>query len=91
MTEFPGRPYHTISPVLFIIYNRIDTTLQVFNQIRLARPTRLYITADGARQGHAAEDKLCAEVKAAVLNGIDWECEVKTLFRDENLGPKEAI
>jgi hypothetical protein len=83
--------YLTKSPILFIIFNRVDTTLQVFEQIKRAKPDRLYITADGPRTTRPLEDLQCAETKAAVLAEIDWECEVKTLFRDKNLGPKEAI
>lgn len=83
--------YQTQSAVLFIIFNRLDTTLKVLEQIRQARPRQLYITADGPRATKPGEDVRCNETKAAVLAGIDWDCEVKTLFREQNLGPKEAI
>jgi hypothetical protein len=85
------RTYQTKSAILFIIFNRVDTTLQVLEKIRSAKPARLYITADGPRTSRDGEDVRCAEAKAAVLAGIDWDCEVKTLFRDQNVGPKEAI
>ena len=37
------------SPVLFLIFNRPDTTERVFEEIRKAQPPRLYIAADGPR------------------------------------------
>lgn len=83
--------YQTQSPVLFIIFNRLDTTARVFEKIREAKPSRLYITADGPRTNREGEAAKCAETKAMVLAGIDWDCELKTLFRDENVGPKIAI
>lgn len=83
--------YQSKSPVLFIIFNRVDTSLKVLEQIRCARPSRLYITADGPRANRENEIQLCADTRTAVMQMIDWECEVKTLFRSENLGPKEAI
>ncbi|MDB5117406.1 MAG: hypothetical protein JWQ79_2898 [Mucilaginibacter sp.] len=83
--------YQTKSAVLFIIFNRTDTTLQVLAKIRQAKPARLYINADGPRTTKPGEDLKCAEAKAAVLAGIDWDCEVKTLFREINVGPKVAI
>jgi hypothetical protein len=83
--------YQTKSAVLFIIFNRTDTTLQVLAKIREAKPSRLYLTADGPRTTKAGEDLKCAEAKAAVLAGIDWDCEIKTLFRKINVGPKVAI
>ena len=83
--------YHTKSAVLFIIYNRYDTALQVLAQIKEAKPARLYITADGPRLSRPGEDTECAKTKEVILAAIDWPCEVKTLFREENVGPKEAI
>ena len=35
--------------VLFIVFNRPDTTEKVFEAIRYAAPTRLYVAADGSR------------------------------------------
>jgi len=76
--------------ILFLIFNRPDTTRQVFDIIRKAKPARLYIAADGPRNGRGGEKEKCEETRA-VLKSIDWECEVKTLFRDENLGCKLAV
>ncbi|RKR85673.1 hypothetical protein BDD43_5944 [Mucilaginibacter gracilis] len=83
--------YKTKSAILFIIFNRHDTSLQVLQQIKLAQPARVYITADGPRTNRSGEDIRCAEAREAVLAAIDWDCQVKTLFRNENIGPKEAI
>lgn len=76
--------------VLFLIFNRADTTSRVFEAIRRARPPRLYVAADGARAGKAGEAQLCEETRA-VIKRVDWPCEVKTLFRDQNLGCKVAV
>lgn len=86
-----GNFYQTQSAVLFIIFSRLDTSLQVLAQIKQAKPPRLYLIADGPRANKPGEDVKCAETRAAVLAAIDWDCEVKTWFRDENVGPKEAI
>lgn len=80
----------TKSPVLFLIFNRPDTTKLVFEQIRLAEPPRLYIAADGPRINRVDELALCEETRS-ILNLIDWNCEVKTLFRETNLGCKYAV
>lgn len=83
-------PYHTKSPVLFVIFNRPDTTQLVFDQIRLAQPTRLYIAADGPRPGSANDAELCKQTRE-ITRQVDWPCEVKTLFNDENLGCKYGV
>jgi hypothetical protein len=79
------------TPILFLVYNRVDMTQRVFAAIRNARPEKLFIAADGARPDRSGEDGLCSRVRQIVLDGIDWPCEVKTLFRDKNLGCKEAV
>lgn len=75
--------------VLFLIFNRIDSTQKVFEQIKIAKPPRLYIASDGARN---EEEKIIVEnIRKWVLDNIDWPCEVKTLFRDENLGCRISV
>jgi hypothetical protein len=83
--------YKVKSPILFIIFNRSDTSLKVLSEIKNVKPSRLYITADGFRKDRPYEATLCEEAKNNVLKAIDWDCEVSTLFRQDNFGPKEAI
>lgn len=88
-TFTPPHPLNTA--VLFLVFNRLDTTKQVFEAIRTAKPPRLYIAADGARKSREDEAEKVKAVRDYVLSNIDWKCEVKTLFRDQNLGCKYAV
>ncbi len=75
-------------PILFLIFNRPDKTRAVFDTIRQAQPARLYVAADGPRsEGEAA---ICQETRA-IVDEVDWPCEVQTLFRDHNLGCGRAV
>lgn len=78
------------SPVLFLVFNRPDTTQRVFDAIRAARPPRLYVAADGTRPERLGEAARCAAVRS-IATAVDWPCEVVTLMRDENLGCKRAV
>jgi len=78
------------TPVLFLIFNRPDTTEKVFSAIRAARPPRLYIAADGPRKEKIEDQDLCAETRRVVAK-VDWDCQVFTLFRDQNLGCRTAV
>jgi hypothetical protein len=78
------------TPILFLIFNRPQLTAKVFEAIRGAKPEKLYVAADGPRPEKVGEWTLCAETRA-VLRRVDWDCEVKTLFRDENLGCGRAV
>ena len=76
--------------VLFLVFNRPDTTRRVFEAIRQAKPKRLYVAADGPRRNRPGEDKRCEEVRQ-IATHVDWPCEVKTLFRETNLGCKMGV
>lgn len=82
-------PFNTA--VLFLVFNRLDTTKQVFEAIRMAKPPRLYIAADGARVSRDGEHMKVQAVRDYVMSHIDWPCEVKTLFQEQNLGCKCAV
>lgn len=78
------------TPILFLVFNRPETTSQVFDVIRQVKPARLYIAADGPRKERAGEAERVAKVNE-IATAVDWDCEVKTLFRDKNLGCKVAV
>ena len=78
------------TPILFLIFSRADTTQRVFNRIREIQPKKLYVAADGPRAHKAGEAERCEQTRA-IIRQVDWPCEVKTLFRTENLGCKQAI
>ena len=84
-------PHPLNTAVLFLVFNRLDTTKQVFQTIRQAKPPRLYVAADGARDVKEGENEKVQAVREYILKNIDWECEVKTLLREENLGCKYAV
>ena len=93
MTQSPEfvPPHPLNTAVLFLVFNRPDTTGQVFEAIRQAKPPRLYVAADGPRQEKEGEASRVEDVRNYVTNNIDWPCEVKTLFREKNLGCKYAV
>jgi len=78
------------TPVLFLIFNRPETTEKVFETIRKQKPQYLYVAADGPRIDKEGEAEKCRQTRE-IINKIDWDCEVKTLFREENLGCKIAV
>lgn len=79
------------TPVLFLTFNRLDTTKQVFEEIKKAKPKQLFLASDGPRKNKPEEKKIVEEIRKYVLDNIDWKCEVKTLFREKNFGCKYAV
>lgn len=77
--------------LLFLIFKRPNVTEEVFKIIRQVRPSRLYVAGDGAGSNQPGETEKVLRARQIVLDGIDWPCEVKTLFRDTNLGCRMAV
>lgn len=75
--------------ILFIIFKRKETALKVLEIIKQVKPKYLYIAADGWRDEN--EKIKCLETREAVLKAINFECEIKTLFRDKNLGCCDGV
>ena len=87
MSKSAAHKYQTKSAVLFIVFNRPAETAAVLEKIREAQPPRLYIGADGPRADRPGEQELCRQTRENALK-VDWDCEVKTLFKDNNVGCK---
>ena len=77
--------YKLKSPIVLIIFNRPDTTERVFEAIRQARPTKLFVIADGPRADRPGEAEKCAAARA-VIDRVDWDCEVIKNYSEINLG-----
>jgi hypothetical protein len=73
------------TPVALIIFNRPDVTKRVFEEIARARPKQLLVIADGPRPEKAGEAEKCAATRA-IIDRVDWECEVLKNYSDVNLG-----
>ena len=76
-------------PIVFIIFNRPDTTSIVFKEIRKYRPEKLFVIADGPRIHKEYEEDLCEETRNTVK--VDWECEVIKIYSNTNLGCQQRV
>lgn len=79
--------------VLLIFFTRTANTCKVFEQIRKARPARLYLYQDGPRSNRDDDGRNIEECRHAVESMIDWECDVHRWYRTENVGcdPSEYL
>lgn len=69
--------------VLLLFFNRPDSLQKVFEQVRLARPSRLFLYQDGPRD---ERDREGIEACRRVVEAIDWECDVHRLYQARNQG-----
>lgn len=84
------QPYQTDVAVLLLFFNRPEKFGQVFEQVRCARPSRLFLYQDGPR-GERDMPGIMACRKIA--ENIDWECEVRRHYCEQNQGcdPSEYL
>lgn len=75
----------TETPIAFCFFNRPDVTRRVFEAIRNAKPRRLLLIGDGPRANYADDYRLVSETRA-VVEQVDWDCEVQTNYSEANLG-----
>jgi hypothetical protein len=78
-------PFQLQTPIALILFKRPDTTAQVFQAIRQAKPPKLFLIADGARSDRPGEAEQCAAARAVVAQ-VDWDCQVFQNFAEVNLG-----
>jgi hypothetical protein len=82
--------FQLTTPVAFLIFNRPDTTARVFEAIRQAKPPKLLVVADGPRPDRPDDIEKCKATRA-IIDGVDWDCEVLTDYSDVNLGCKNRV
>ena len=68
------------TPILFLIFNRPDTTKVVFERIKEIKPKYLFVVADGPRVHADGEIELCKKTRA-VINNIDLDCDLKFIIQ----------
>ena len=79
------------TPVIFLVFNRPDLTVEVFERIREARPPQLFVVCDGPREGVPGECEKVAAVRALIERGVDWPCEVHREYAAENMGCRNRV
>ena len=83
-------PYSVDVPVLMLFFNRPESLSQVFEQVKKARPSKLFLYQDGPR---GERDMTGIQACRDVVAQIDWECEVHRVYQEKNYGcdPSEFI
>ena len=78
------------TPVAFFVFNRPDIAARVFAEIAKAKPPKLLVVADGPRLEKAGESEKVTATRA-IIDLVDWDCEVLTNYSDVNLGCKQRV
>jgi hypothetical protein len=80
----------TQTPIAYIVFNRPQHTERTFAVLCEQRPSQLFVIADGPRLGHPEDGERCAAVRA-IVEQVDWPCEVQRNYAESNLGLKRRV
>jgi len=80
-----NKPFLIDVPVLLYIFVRPDTLIKVFDVIKKARPSILFIVSDGPREDVPTDKKKINESRR-IVEDIDWNCKIHKLYYDSNKG-----
>lgn len=73
------------APVAMVFFNRPEQFKRIFEEVRKARPTKLFLIQDGPRENHPS-DEIQIQACRQIAETIDWDCEVHRNYSDVNLG-----
>ncbi len=78
--------------VLLIFFVRDKQFAKVFEQVKIARPSRLYLYQDGPRENRSDDMDVLLRCRE-IADDIDWECDVHKFYQEKNVGcdPSEYI
>lgn len=79
------KQYEIDIPVALIFFNRPEPLKEVFNAIKEAKPSKLFLIQDGKRSNRCDDVEninRCREI----VDKVDWKCDVYKNYSDDNLG-----
>lgn len=78
------------TPVVLLIFNRPDALMRVFDVVAQVKPPKLLVVADGPRPDRPTDGEKCAAARA-VVERVDWDCEVLTNYAEMNMGCQDRV
>jgi hypothetical protein len=80
-----GSSVTVTDPILVIAFNRPEPLAKVLERLREVQPQSLYFAVDGPRANRPGEHGKVQQCRE-LIDSVDWDCTVSTLFHEENLG-----
>jgi hypothetical protein len=77
------------TPILLVLYNRVEDTHNLFQIIRKIKPEKLYVAADGANKTIPIDYQMCLKTRSVIMP--EWKCETKFLYHDAHLGKSKNV
>jgi len=79
------------TPVAIILYRRPRLVGELLNILQAHQPERVWLIADGPKQENREEAGLCLEARREAERGITWDCRVRKIYAEKNLGLRRNV
>lgn len=76
-------------PVLLILYHRTDETHALFQEIKKIKPAQLFVAGDGPNPLIKDDYKHCVKARSVIMP--EWDCDLKTFYKEEHLGKSKLV
>ena len=77
-------------PLLLLGYNRPARMNELISSLSVVSPPLILVAVDGPKKSDP-EDTLATKLTQESVNLINWKCDIRTRYRDTNLGLKNAV
>lgn len=77
------------SPIVYNFFLRTEVIFKVLESIAAVKPPVLFLYSDGGRNNH--ENNIIEHNRELVYSMIDWDCDLRIRFFDENYGMQEMM
>ena len=81
--------FMNVTPVAILIYRRPELVRGLIDRLRISRPKKIWIIADGPKE--EGENELCSAARKEAENGISWKWELIKVYANKNLGLKDRV
>ena len=76
------------TPVVLIIYHRPELTKKVIEALRLVKPKKIFVIADGPKS--KKDEKVCLKTRV-LIKTIDWDCQIFKKYANKNMGLRKRV
>ncbi len=76
-------------PVVIFLYRRPELVRQLVGCLRMDRPNKIWLVADGPKGPD--EEELCQQTRQAAEREISWPCELRRVYAGANLGLRRRL
>lgn len=78
-------------PVVLFIYKRPNLVESLMKNLRVVRPKKIWLVADGSKVDQGEEVRQCSQARECAEALIDWPCHVRKIYSEENLGLRRRV